>query len=165
MKTLRRHPDGDLVAYLREELDGTDRDRVAAHVRACAECRDRLAAFDGVLLGLRRPIPDPPRVHWGHYRAQLRDRLADGRAEPASGWWWRRPLPLALSAMLAGMLLVVAVDGVRRQRAEGPVALEETVLGGQLELLQTYPVVERLDLLENLDVIRQLDRLAPSREG
>jgi hypothetical protein len=45
------------------------------------------------------------------------------------------------------------------------VALEETVLGGQLELLQTYPVVERLDLLENLDVIRQLDRLAPSREG
>ena len=39
------------------------------------------------------------------------------------------------------------------------------MLGARLPLLQQYRVVERLDLLEDLDAIRQLDRLGPSGGG
>jgi hypothetical protein len=38
-------------------------------------------------------------------------------------------------------------------------------IGGRLDLLTQYPVVERLDLYEDLDVIRGLDELAPTRGG
>lgn len=36
----------------------------------------------------------------------------------------------------------------------------EESLRGHLDLIRQRPVVERLDLLEDLDVITQLDRLA-----
>jgi hypothetical protein len=71
---------------------------------------------------------------------------------------------LALSAAMAGMLIVLALSG-REGTVDVPVAFEESLTEGQLELLRTYPIVERLDLLENLEVIKQLDRLAPSRES
>ena len=173
-----RHPEGELVAYLRGELGASDRERVGAHLGSCGECRDRVAAFDGVVMELERSLPEPPEIHWGRYRAELRARL-DGATSESPGlgahsaapdrafaWLWGRPLPLALSAVLAGTLLVLAITGLPRQRAaEAPLAFEESVIGDQLELLRTYPIVERLDLLENLDVIKQLDRLAPSRES
>ena len=41
--------------------------------------------------------------------------------------------------------------------------MEETVLGARLPLLQQYQIVERLDMLEDLDAIRQLDRLGGAR--
>jgi hypothetical protein len=40
-----------------------------------------------------------------------------------------------------------------------PEVVEEAALGAQLPLLRQYRVVERLDMLEDLEVIRQLDRL------
>jgi anti-sigma factor RsiW len=164
---MARHPDGELVAYLQGELDPADRDRVAAHVDACGACRAQLAGFESVVRMLKRSWPEPPEVHWGRYRAELRTRLEASSGAPqrwGSGWWWRRPLPLALSAAMAGMLIVLALSG-REGTVDVPVAFEESLTEGQLELLRTYPIVERLDLLENLEVIKQLDRLAPSRES
>ena len=161
--TLSRHPEGELVAYLRGELEASARQRVDGHVRGCVECRDRLAAFDGVVRELARSLPEPPPVHWGRYRAELRARLEAPR--PALATWRSRPVPLALSAVLAGMLVVIAVSGLPRGRGVDIPAPEERVIASELELLRTYPVVEQLDLLENLDMIRQLDRLAPTRES
>ena len=116
-----------------------------------------------ILDTLARTVPAPPDVHWGRYRAELREKLETRRARRA---WWRRPVPVALSASLAGALLFFAVWG-GRENGNGLdlVALEEALLGGRLGLLQQYAVVERLDLLEELDVIRNLDRLAAGRQG
>lgn len=116
-----------------------------------------------ILEALARTAPTPPDVHWGRYRAELREELETRRRRRA---WWRRPAPLMLSASLAGALLVFAVWG-GRENGNGMdlLALEEALLGGRLSLLQQYAVVERLDLLEDFDVIGNLDRLAAGRRG
>ena len=112
---------------------------------------------------LARSIPAPPEVHWGRYRAELSEKLEARRRRRA---WWPRPVPLALSAGLAGVLLFFAIWGGQQNGTGFDLGtLEEAIIGGRLGLLQQYRVVERLDLLEELDVIRNLDRLTATREG
>ena len=82
-------------------------------------------------------------------------------AAPRRGWW-RRPVPTVLAAGFATILIVFAMHGVPRTPSD-VVAMEETVLGARLPLLQQYQIVERLDMLEDLDAIRQLDRLGGAR--
>lgn len=163
-----RHPESELIPYLRGELSPPDRERVARHLERCAECRRAVQAFRGILEKLERSAPRPPEVNWGRYRAELRARLED-RAQPRPGaWrqWWLRPVSVALAAGLVGVLLLFAVQsGLRQARLDDLTAFEETVIGSRLDLLQQYALLERLDLLEDFEVIRQLDRLSGTREG
>ncbi len=118
-----------------------------------------------ILDTLARTAPAPPGVHWGRYRAELREKLETRRQRRGCAVLYA-DVTLALSAGLAGVLLFFAVwGGYRNGTGTDFTALEETVLGGRLGLLQQYAVVERLDLLEELDVIRNLDRLAAGRQG
>jgi anti-sigma factor RsiW len=160
------HPDIAFLPLLRNELPPAEHARVTAHIAGCAACARALEETRDVLASVAASMPAPPAVHWPAYRARLRERLHAPRATRAG---WRRlvqPLPLALSAAAAGLLLVVAAQtGLRPEAPNGDVAaFEEVVIGGRLPLLQEYPVVEQLDLLEDLEIIRQLDRL-PVREG
>ncbi len=164
-----RHPETDLIAYLRNELPPAEHDAVARHLEGCAACRDTSAAFRELLEGLAR-VPAPP-VPWPRYRAELRTRL-EARGEQRRWAWWRHPLPVAISAGVATALVAVVLlapsawrDDRRPRLAETLNGFEEVMLGTRLDLLREYPVVEHLDLLENLDVIRQLDGLTGSRES
>lgn len=153
------HPETELIPFLRGELAAMDHERVAAHVAGCPECRGAIQESRLVLDALAARRPAPPAVDWGGYQAELRARMA---ARPARRWW-TRPVPtLAVAAVLAvGILL--GVRGVQRateeRRAPDVIAMDETALGAQLPLLRNYRVVERLDMLEDLEVIGQLDRL------
>ena len=165
-----RHPGTELIAYLKDELPPASREAVARHVDGCAECRETLVAFRGLLEGLGRAAKTVPPVHWARYRAELHARLEASAERRAA--WWRRPLPVAVSAGLAAAVLVlvfVAPSAWREERRtrtlEALNGFEEVVLGTRLDLLRQYPVVERLDLLEDLEVIRQLDGLAGRRES
>lgn len=163
-----RHPETELIAYLKDELPADAREAVTRHLDSCPSCRETTTAFRTLLDNLAHGVPTAPPMHWGRYRAELRGRL---EARAGRRWaWWRRPLPVALSAGLATALVVFALLGPSAWREERRVAenlngFEEVVLGTRLDLLREYPVVEHLDLLENLDVIRQLDRLTAPREG
>ncbi len=161
------HPETEIVPYLRGELAPADRIRLARHLDDCAECRRTALAYQAILEDLGRAIPAPPDVHWGRYRAELRERLAGRRERTVGVGRWLRPVPLALSAAMAGVLVLLAVQGgVHRDRVKtDPAALEDLVLGRRLELLQRYSLLERLDLLEDYDVIQHLDGLAGPREG
>ncbi len=160
------HPEADLIAYLRGELAEGARRSVTDHVAACPECTRAVEDFRRILRGLASSIPQPPQIHWGAYRAELREKLeARGRSR---GWQWlRRPLPVALSAAAAGVLLIVGFQSwISRPLGNGDLAsLEETVVASRLDLLRQYTMIERLDLWEDLDVVRRLDELAPSRKG
>ncbi|MGH7275956.1 MAG: anti-sigma factor family protein [Candidatus Rokuibacteriota bacterium] len=160
---MANHLETDLVPYVRGELDPAERERVARHLDECADCRQDADDLRELLSKLALSAPPAPAIHWGRYRAELGEKLEARRARRA---WWGRPLPLVLSAGLAGLLLVFAVWG-GRQSGSGVdlVTLEEAVIGGRLGLLQQYAVVERLDLLEELEVIRNLDRLTGARDG
>lgn len=157
------HPETELIPYLRGELGAAEAERVARHLEACGHCRGALNELGRTLDELRHSAPAPPAIHWGRYRAELSTKLGE-RGRGQTPRWWRRPVPLTVAAGLAGLLAVVVVqEGIRGR--EDLLAFEEAVIGGRLGLLQQYRVVERLDLLEDLDVIRQLDRLAGSGKG
>lgn len=161
---MANHPETELVEYVRGELAPADRERVALHLEACPDCRQDADGLRELLGQLARALPAAPGVTWGGYRAELKEKLEARRARRRA--WWGRPVTLALSASLAGVLLFFAVwGGSRSPGGVEPLTLEETALGGRLGLLQQYSVVERLDLLEELDVIGNLDRLAGRREG
>ena len=164
-----RHPETELIAYLKDELPRASRETVARHLEGCAECRATLADFRTLLAGVAA-APAPP-LAWPRYRAELRRRL-ESQTGPRRWAWWQRPFPLAVSAGLAAAVLALVVLGPsawrdeRRPRGvDGLNGFEEAVLGTRLDMLRQYPVVERLDLLEDLDVIRQLDGLEGRREG
>ena len=133
---------------------------MAAHLEACADCRR--AADDGraVLAALASATAAPPPVDWGRYGAELRARV---QTSPRRAWW-ARPVPAVLAGGVVAAALLLAVQGLSRRPVE-LASVEETMLGARLPLLQQYRVVERLDLLEDLDAIRQLDRLGPSGGG
>ena len=126
-----------------------------------------LEQFRDLLDDLAHAVERPPDIHWSRYRAELRAKL-EARLERRRTWW-RRPVPLALSASLAGALAVGALVVVQSGRQSGTgadlAAVEEAAIGDRLELLEQYRVVEQLDLLEEFDVIRDLDRLTVERTG
>ena len=153
------HPDTELTAYVTDALPPAGRARVAAHLDARADCRRAVEEGRAVLADLATGVPAPPPIDWGRYRAELRARV---QARPRRAWW-ARPMPAVLAAGVATAVLLLAIHGLDRRPVE-LAAVEETMLGARLPLLQQYRVVERLDLLEDLEAIRHLDRLgAPAR--
>ena len=164
-----RHPETELIAYLKDELPTPSRATVARHLEGCTECRATLADFRTLLAGVGATTA--PSVAWQRYRAELRQRL-ESEAGRRRWSWWRRPFPVAVSAGLAAAVLALVVlapsvwrDERRVRTVDGLSGFEEAVLGTRLDLLREYPIVERLDLLEDLDVIRQLDGLEARRES
>ena len=155
MSDMGTHPETALVPYVRRELAPEEHARVAAHVDGCERCRLVLADVRAVL-GALAPAPIPTEPHWSRYRAELRARLAERQRAPR---WWRRPIPLALSAGLGAALLLFALwpAAVDRPTTTNLTQIEETTLGARLDMLRHYDVVTRLDMLDALDEIRQLD--------
>ena len=158
------HPETELIAYLDGTLASGERARVATHLDGCAGCRATLDEYRGLLARLPGAVPEPPPVHWGRYRADLRARL---EARSGVRAWTLRPLQAVLSAGLVAVMVVLAMQstGPRPAVNGGVAALEAVTSGVRLDLIQKYPLLERLDLLEDLDLIVQLDRLARGGEG
>ena len=150
------HPETELIPFLRGELAPADHERVAAHVAACAECRNAIEESRLVLdaLAARRAPAEPD---WGRYQAELRARIAAGPQRR----WWTRPVPTLAVAAVLSVGILAGVRGLQlvseERRPTDMLVFEESTLGAQLPLLREYRVVERLDMLEDLDVIRQLD--------
>ena len=160
-----QHSEAELIAFLRGELVGPAHDRVARHLEACPACRATRDDFRHALDALRDGVPAPPPIHWGRYRAELRQKLEARRERARSRTWRYWPAPLALSAGLAGVLLFLAVHGVGPGERRGGVAVDEATIAPKLELLRNYRLVERLDLLEDFDILKNLDSASGRRES
>lgn len=162
------HVEQSLIPYLRGELEPAERLELEGHLGSCARCREAREDFAALARALERAVPDPPALHWGAYRAELRDRLERGAREPGAGEGWRvRPWPAALAA---GLLVILVYTGGPWLSGDGPgngerAALDTTLLAGQLDLIERFELIQRLDLLEDLDVIGRLDGLEGRVEG
>jgi anti-sigma factor RsiW len=154
-----RHPDeSELIDYVRGDIGDTERAALTAHVATCTMCRDSAAGIRHLLDTLTAATA-PPAVHWGRYRAALREKL-ERRKPPAAGTTWWRPVSAALAATLAIVLVVLAVSGVPRESQVAAVPPpEDSAVLERLDLLQQYTMLERLDLIEDLEVIGTLDDL------
>jgi len=158
------HPETALVPHLRGELAGAERERVAAHLQGCAQCRESAESFRSLLAELAARIDELPTPEWSAYRAQLRRKLAE-RSEPRERWW--RPGLLwggfAVAAATAALAIWLTVPGLRHSAPSAEqLAFEQQQMDiADVGLLRNYGVVQRLDLLENYDVIEHLDELRP----
>ena len=157
------HPGDALVGHLRNELDPAERERVAAHLEICEECRTASADFQAILERLAATTPPVPEPHWARYRAELRARLV-ARRRPS---WrrWLRPVPVAVAAAATAAVALTLTLGDRGVTNGDIKSLDEAAVAGRLDLLDKRAIVERLDLLEDLDVIHDLDQLVDTREG
>jgi anti-sigma factor RsiW len=157
------HVDEWLIDHVRGELDPADRARVDAHLAACGDCRASRERFGALLTELARTAPAPPPIHWGAYRAELRERL---ERRTSGGWLWAwlaRPLPALVAAGLVALLVMTGLPaGVR---TPDPLALDNTILASQLDMIARFEVVQQLDLLEDFNVIGELDELPEPRQS
>src|SRR5258708_18829413 len=140
---MARHPESELVPYVRGELTPPERERVTRHLEDCPDCRQDADGLRDLLAKLSRSVPVPPAVNWGGYRAELREKLTARRARRRA--WWGRPLPLALSASLAGVVLVLALwSGWHSPTGVEPMTPQEAVIRRRLRLLPHSPLVHPL---------------------
>ena len=142
------------------------------HLADCATCRAAVADFRLLLDRLTTTGPVPPEIAWPRYRAELRARR-EARADASRGMraWtvsrarWLRPVPLAASTAVAAACAILLYVAVGARPPADLASMEADGLASRIEMIDNYHVAEQLDLLEDLDVIRNLDHLAPTREG
>jgi anti-sigma factor RsiW len=159
------HVDELLVDHLRGDLEGPERARVDAHLAACAECRASREGFARIVAALADTAPPAPPIHWGAYRAELRERIERaGAGRDARRAWLARPVPALVAAALVAALVVAGQPGLRGPGAPDPLALDNTILASRLDMIARLDVVQDLDLLEDFNVINELDELpGPSK--
>jgi anti-sigma factor RsiW len=161
---MSRHPDAELSAYAAGSLADDERARVERHLADCGACRATVADFRLLLDRLATTAPAPPEIAWPRYRAELRARR---EARPSASWptRWLRPVPLAAATAVAAACAIVLYLANGTPPPADLASMEYEGLAARMELIDNYRAVEQLDLLEDLDVIRNLDRLVPTRDG
>lgn len=121
--------------------------------------------FKDVIAELRRSVPEPPSVHWGAYRAELREKLERRRERGWAGWTWRlHPAQVAIAAGFIAVLVYIGLPGYSPMPSD-PAVLDNVVLASRLDMIDQLEVVQKLDLLEDFDVIRNLDSVPRRGEG
>ncbi len=166
-----RHPQPNLIAYLRGELREGEQSSMEAHLPQCVECRAEIVALRQGLELIAQGIDELPTPDWNDYRTELRRKLI-ARRNPQTHWWQLNLFWGSLAAAGIAALLLVSLPTLHRG-VNGPssagsspmmdqLAMEDVMSHTDVGLLRDYPVVERLDMLENYDVIEHLDELSPA---
>jgi hypothetical protein len=120
--------------------------------------------FKDVIAELRRTALEPPPVHWGAYRAELREKLERRGNRGWAGWSWPlRPFQMAVAASFVAVLVYIGLPG--GQIPNDSAVIENAILASRLDVIAQLDVVQKLDLLEDFDVIERLDSLPARREG
>ena len=152
------HVDEWLIDHVRGDLDPADRARVDVHLAACADCLASRERFAVLMTELARTAPAPPPIHWGAYRADLRERLERRTSGHGRLWAWLvQPLPVLVAAGLVAILVLAGLPTA--VRTSDPIALDNTILATRLDMIARLDVVQQLDLLEDFNVIGELDEL------
>jgi hypothetical protein len=84
----------------------------AAHVAACDRCRARAAeAADALARASNVEVPEPSPLFWDHFSTRVREAIASERPDAPRrfAWPWLRPVPLALIACLATILIALTL--------------------------------------------------------
>lgn len=116
--------DFDVVLYFYGELDEAERAHAAAHVRGCADCRQRLEELQTISDALAsRPVVDaPPAGEWSGFMRRLDAAVkpvhvvssAPTVAErPRAPWTVRQAAALAAMAAMAAMVTIAVMSAAR----------------------------------------------------
>ena len=104
-------PCGDheaLVAYLYDECEPADRDKVAAHVSHCVSCAEEIASLRATRIQLAAWAPPDARLGFQITQTDAANEpLAFAPRARSAGPWWREPLP-AWAQVAAAVLIFAA---------------------------------------------------------
>ncbi len=153
--TPRGHVEEQLRPLSLGELGDEERREVEAHLAGCPACRHARADYDRLAAELAKG--EAPAVHWGAYRAELRDKLERRRSGGAGvGLWGLRPVAAGLAAAFVALMVYIGTPGAPPRNGDA-MAMDDAVLASRLGLIAHLELVQHLDLLEDLDVIGRLD--------
>ena len=155
-----RHPETLLIPHLRGELAAARRAQVEAHLRGCARCRAAADGLSSALGTIRREVAELPVPAWSIYRAELRRKIA-ARENRVSRWWRPTLIWTSFAATGVAALALLTLFAFHQAPNVDQLALADVDVG----LLRSYPVVEKMDLLENYDEIDHLNELNPPAAG
>ena len=140
-----------LSGYIDGELSPDDFDAMTAHVELCELCQremSRIQQTDSLLMGIKEIEPSESfdRTFW---------KKIDGLNEQTHRWdlvgliTGKLRWPYVVSGAVACFLVIVLIFGKTGHEPD----INEMMVAENLELFQEYDVVNKLDLLENWDVI------------
>lgn len=163
-----RHPTTALLSLALGEAAPGESEELGRHLAQCLRCQNEVAELRTTLGQVRQALPEPPPVDWSNYWLQLQRKLARRREVPAPRNFWQ--LGVTWTAVSAGVaaMLVLGIMGGRDQLtrpADNLTAMQQTVIGSQLDLLEHLPMIERLDLLEDFDVIQHLNEASTGSQN
>jgi hypothetical protein len=100
--------DEELIAY--RDGEEKEREKIAAHLKECAECRGELERIEAVFAALKAmPVPDPGEDYGQRVWQQIAPRLPEKRTSWWLGWFaWR---PLAVAGAMAGLVILAFFIG------------------------------------------------------
>jgi hypothetical protein len=149
-----------ILSYVYEELDRSERAQVEAHLRACADCREEVAALNSVRTDLATWTP--PQRELGFHIVQDR--------KPAWRQWWTPAFGLAAAAVLvlavASAIANVEVSygsgGFSVRAGRGPaqtaVQVPEATQARSVDAAATLTKADVEKLVDGLDArLRQLE--------
>ena len=156
------HPQPALVSYARGQLGADESEAVRLHLEGCAACRAEAASLLATWEEVSVRIEELPQPEWIAYRSELRRKLDARHFSRRRRWvFGLASLTAAGAAAVAALLLAVRSPTHALPPVE-ELALEQQLGSNDLGLVRDYPVVERLDLLENYDVVEHLNELSPA---
>ena len=111
----------DIELYFYGELDAADTARVAAHLRGCAECRQRLDDLRAIRRVLSAPLVEaPPADDWSGFMRRL-DEACDLKVDaPAGSRRVRLSALVAIAAIVALVTIGVIISSKARPDATLP---------------------------------------------
>ena len=153
MKTHEQFAD-DLALYALDELRGSERQELEAHLQTCAACRRELQALraDLGLLGLSSSGPQPPARSKGRLMQAIADEprgvsLPNAEPAPRRSFW-----PIWIPALAALALLFVAI-GLWRSNGRMKDEIAELGNRNQDQTAQLERMNQELTLMTSPDAV------------
>jgi anti-sigma factor RsiW len=136
-----------IIGYVARTLDAETDSEFQRHMGTCSNCRDAVAAQQGVWSALEawHPVPVSP-----DFDRKLFRRIAEEERGPwwrgirLPHWWWRPAMPVAAAcALLAGAFLL---------QHPAPKIAQEAQAQPKLEIEQVEHALDDMELLRQLGV-------------
>jgi hypothetical protein len=155
MATACNEYEQDLVLYHYGDLEGSDLERVATHLAACAACASYLKELAS-LLPLTVKTDEPAEAFWQEYSREMRHKLTDLQENKS---WWQTMIelvrPWTVPALAAATVVTLALTLTFGKKDSPPAHVPDD----DQPLMEVLPMAENLELFNNMDVLENIEVL------
>ncbi len=146
----------ELVAYLDDELEETQRKLVESHLSECDSCSMALAQLKQTMMQVSALPATAPS---DEFLLRFEKRLEKEKTTPLRALvaWLARPRVLVGTAVATTFLLLIFLVLAIRPGSTAVTNTSEMAVAGHLDLFSDYEAIKNLDILEDMEFIEALD--------